>query len=1080
MATYVKGADTYLPDIKPFTPDYKFLSAVLETRTDKYDANFKATNDVYNRVVYADMSRQDNIEKRDQFADNIAPQIEKISGMDLSLQQNATAAQGVFKPFWDDNLIVRDVVYTSKYRDEMIYANRLQDSPDRKLNDKFWDVGMRDMQYRMNDFINSDPSKALQMAMPKFVEDVDLVQLSQDLLGELDPPLKMKADRFAQNGDLIITEQNGRLVAGKALEYIQSSLQNNPKVQAAYKADAFVKSRDFASAAIEAGRFQTVEEGQSAWAQETIRRIDLRNNIDLNKKQVEGAQLEATNVSWNNYQAIHGIVPGSDMETVMQEKMSAAVSTQAAIDRMKGISHTVKSPTKSVDGNLNKAYSLLMQQNIGRDMRKGATLYASRDQEYKITESQRGLKKLQHGYNIALARENSRLKGLEIQLAAKLKNPASGNNPLAEASKQNVITYNDPNTIKVATNEDGEVVNDVNIIEKVAGEIVKVDNSLAEKQVAMMFKAMALTQGRGNSVYTEQDGQNGLIPKENKVGDTKNDFQFTIPFPTPDDPTGTITGTQRTLTERLLKRNESGSGFINRDIINQAYAKEEKTITNSKELFSRFPNTDKESYTEVYNQMFGDNSIRNQQIFLDEGVQRTYEDVRKAYDVTKKLAFKEESNLKLLEDAGFPEVIGEDNIPLTKAEYIVKVTEGVKDGSITNPDLWGWDTGTSNKDYMIPAYKLSARTGKGGTKEYVKVYANDGSMMLDEEAVADEAGTMFDKILTTLNKGLTGGYSDLQAIPSAGFFATIDGRTGDFATVNQTGSYETSYNPLAPDAMATAITTDMVMQVNSLREKGKGYGILSGDIDNIDADDLLKNDANALKIYNLWLEDVNSWENNPKRSNTDAIAPVARIVHKPVFGQSGDMIKDQSAYTIVYSPEWLASKVKGANKENVSAQYGALTTDEIDELEGMTTIYYNQNDDISARSQGNQYYSSVQSNILYERNLRGGQGDYADYIVPGPGLVNTAEYSISKTGLGYDAVGTENIYIPYNPENKTGGKYVTQSVTQSFDMSLGLRGVDRQASALRMQFEKTVARNKIMLDLDQSKYGIKEPILNNY
>ena len=58
MATYIKGADTYLPDIKPFTPDYKFLSAVLETRkTDKYDANFKATNDLYNKVVYADLSR---------------------------------------------------------------------------------------------------------------------------------------------------------------------------------------------------------------------------------------------------------------------------------------------------------------------------------------------------------------------------------------------------------------------------------------------------------------------------------------------------------------------------------------------------------------------------------------------------------------------------------------------------------------------------------------------------------------------------------------------------------------------------------------------------------------------------------------------------------------------------------------------------------------------------------------------------------------------------------------------------------------------------------------------------------------
>ena len=46
MATYIKGSKSYVPDIKPLTPDYKFLSAVLETRTDKYDANLKATNDI--------------------------------------------------------------------------------------------------------------------------------------------------------------------------------------------------------------------------------------------------------------------------------------------------------------------------------------------------------------------------------------------------------------------------------------------------------------------------------------------------------------------------------------------------------------------------------------------------------------------------------------------------------------------------------------------------------------------------------------------------------------------------------------------------------------------------------------------------------------------------------------------------------------------------------------------------------------------------------------------------------------------------------------------------------------------------
>jgi len=84
MATYVPGSEQYLPDIKPFTPDYKFLSAVLDTRQDKYNTNWQATNDVYNKVVYAGLSRADTTEQREQYVNNLAPSLEKIAGMDLS------------------------------------------------------------------------------------------------------------------------------------------------------------------------------------------------------------------------------------------------------------------------------------------------------------------------------------------------------------------------------------------------------------------------------------------------------------------------------------------------------------------------------------------------------------------------------------------------------------------------------------------------------------------------------------------------------------------------------------------------------------------------------------------------------------------------------------------------------------------------------------------------------------------------------------------------------------------------------------------------------------------------------------
>ena len=98
MATYIKGEKNFYPEIKPFTPDYKFLSAALDAREAKYNAGWKATNDLYSRV-YSDLSRADNQEFQRQFIEKLEPELSKISGLDLSLMRNVDAAKGVFAPF---------------------------------------------------------------------------------------------------------------------------------------------------------------------------------------------------------------------------------------------------------------------------------------------------------------------------------------------------------------------------------------------------------------------------------------------------------------------------------------------------------------------------------------------------------------------------------------------------------------------------------------------------------------------------------------------------------------------------------------------------------------------------------------------------------------------------------------------------------------------------------------------------------------------------------------------------------------------------------------------------------------------
>jgi len=71
MATYIKGEKNFYPDIKPFTPDYKFLSATLDARQAKYNAGWKAQNDLYNKVVYSPLTNPNSLEYQRQYAEKL-------------------------------------------------------------------------------------------------------------------------------------------------------------------------------------------------------------------------------------------------------------------------------------------------------------------------------------------------------------------------------------------------------------------------------------------------------------------------------------------------------------------------------------------------------------------------------------------------------------------------------------------------------------------------------------------------------------------------------------------------------------------------------------------------------------------------------------------------------------------------------------------------------------------------------------------------------------------------------------------------------------------------------------------------
>ena len=1095
MATYIKGVDTYLPDIKPFTPDYKFLSAVLQTRTDKYDANYKATNDLYNKVVYADLSRDDTKERRDQYAEKIAPHIEQISGLDLSLASNVDAAKGVFAPFYEDDITVKDMVYTSRYRDQSQRAQNLLNSNDSTVSEKYWETGMRSMQYRMDEFRNADPSEAINMKLPEFVPNANLFALSQQVLENMEPPLKMKMDRFAKranpnfdpkqaisknnqpeiaNTDWIITEQNGALVTGAALQQIRARLLENAGVQKAYQTEAYVSGMDYATDAVNNGGATSIKNGQEMWASETIRRIEEVNRLKLANDMKGLAKAEQAAVRWSNYKGQNGIIEGSELDKLETEQLSEIEQYKLDIESKKQIRNEAALPSPNLNNTLNKAYNLFMQGNIMDDMQESAQAWSARDYEYEMRENKFAIdeKKAMYNmaeiqarstnaYNLELMKQNRADRRMREKVA--LEGLGGGNSAFGDALNKGVKFSNDANTIEGATNSRGKYTPNSDIIESAKADHGKHIQVVAAEQIGQLLGAK---------------GKPGMLTLMSPRGDNSSEDQTYGIELDGEEYRGTI---QEIRFKLSLPMNTDGTGGLKyrKDIDNLYKTKRDKFIDTRQQTIDNITLTQgsdastANQYDAMYTSITGPNGTDIKMKAGDVFIQEAYRTYKEAYDNNDILNTAQgDSDIKGFMEAGMPDIFTDNDIPMSREEYEAEVIEGVKNGTIKNYDEWGWDTGTSDKDYKEHAYDMVTEW-RGNSAGQVKKYRynKDGSpeMRIDERAVKAEAGIVYDELKKNLNAALTDRMD--SNTNSASFNSVKYGVKGGYSDVISNFKYQYNINPLSRDADSENEMMMTLNQLSYLKENGKPYGIGVGKL--TEDSQLLEKNPLGVKVLDLIIKDLQTWINNPKRSNTASIAPIFRLSYMPVFDKASETNKTHAGIEIDNMNEWLASKKKGTADNDI----GALSGLDIKKLQGTGEddlgsgifIVFDQQDDQNVKAKKNDYFSTTEVDILSGEN-----SNYAEYTIPNDnGVTNTADFRITKNGTGdYSVNYNVKRYNPYNPENPgEWNEYTTETATQSIDFKQGLPGLDQEVNALYKYFESVRTNNQSLRRKDEKTYG---------
>ena len=420
MATYLPNSNDYIAKTKAYTPDFKFLADTLGRRQDRYNTNYKHLNDLYGKVVHADLSHKDNIHKRDEYANLLVPKIQQLTGTDFSLQQNADAARALFKPFFEDKTIVRDIVYTKRFNNESQRAEGYRKSADAKERDKYWQDGVDRLNYYMEDFKNASLQETMSMQLPEYVEDPDLIEKGIEYLMNYEgkgKKLEISDVVFSDDGVWMTTMTNGSVLTNRptgvvneetgemgtynpAANIIAKTILDDPLIARGYATSAYVKARKFYENEDNIAKYGSKENAERYFLNQMINQSKTGIEKETENETEQKTKLIQTKNSWEKYLEKYPKANTKARQTYL-ETLGAITAIDKGIQKNNQTIKDISREYKDLDEMRNIAYQAYMNYSINKDILSAANEYAMTTMQVKDRKVNPLVsKKLDHQYRM--------------------------------------------------------------------------------------------------------------------------------------------------------------------------------------------------------------------------------------------------------------------------------------------------------------------------------------------------------------------------------------------------------------------------------------------------------------------------------------------------------------------------------------------------------------------------------------------------------------------------------------------------------------------------------------------------------
>jgi len=244
MATYLQGVTDFIPDYQPFQPDLNFYGNLLQTKQTQYDTNWKQLNNLYGQLYGADLTHDMNLKKKDELLKQIDFNLKRVSGLDLSLEQNVNQAMQVFRPFYEDKYLMKDMAWTKNWKNTYESANALKNSQDEKQRKQWWGTGIQGLELRRQMFKDATLDETLNMANARYTANVNDYQEYMDLAKKYNVGAVVQEPD--KSGLYFVRKKNGELILPTLQQMFLAEYANRPDIQDKYREEAFVERMNYA------------------------------------------------------------------------------------------------------------------------------------------------------------------------------------------------------------------------------------------------------------------------------------------------------------------------------------------------------------------------------------------------------------------------------------------------------------------------------------------------------------------------------------------------------------------------------------------------------------------------------------------------------------------------------------------------------------------------------------------------------------------------------------------------------------------------------------------------------------------